>query len=74
MTRTRVQKEAQLLLFTSANVRCLISNLTSLGACLHVPDAKTLPPAFALTMDNARTIRLCEVVWRKFDSLGITFV
>jgi hypothetical protein len=71
--RTRVEKSAQIILSREPVILCVVTNLTNLGACLRLDSAGNIPTAFGLSLDNRRTIRSCEVVWRVNDHLGVTF-
>ena len=71
--RTRIHKDAQIILRQPPIIQCDVTNLTNLGACLYVARSDDVPANFGLSLDNARTIRWCEVVWRRHDSVGVTF-
>jgi hypothetical protein len=35
--------------------------------------AKVVPLDFALSFDNFRTVRMCRLIWRQGDFLGVAF-
>jgi PilZ domain len=72
--RTRVLRCAMIILSHQPQVlRCTVENITSMGACLKLANGCGLPPTFDLTFDYGRTRRLCRVVWRRDDLLGVRF-
>ncbi len=72
--RTRVLRNAKILVpFLSPVVHCTVQNITGGGACLTVANTYGLPDTFDLTFEHGRTRRLCRVVWRTADRLGVTF-
>ena len=52
---------------------CAVRDITSLGARLESSDVPVLPTDFALTFDNARTLRRCRLIWRIANEAGVTF-
>lgn len=72
--RTRVLKGVMIIFSQRAlTVNCVVRNLTNLGACLHVARTTSIPAAFELTFDDGRSSRMCRVIWRRGDRLGVTF-
>jgi hypothetical protein len=52
--------------------RCVVRDVTSLGARLEFPDAPVLPTDFNLTFD-AKTLRRCCLKWRIANEVGVSF-
>jgi hypothetical protein len=46
---------------------------TNVGAGIRAQDLKILPLSFALSFDNFRTVRMCRLIWRQGDFLGVAF-
>lgn len=73
--RTRVLRNAKIILdHRTSIISCTVKNLSSLGACLSVASTYRLPDTFELTFEHGRSRRLCRVIWRTNDKLGIAFV
>jgi hypothetical protein len=72
--RTKILKGA--LLFFSGNTgvhACTVCDVTNLGAGIRGQGLKVLPLDFALSFDNFRTVRMCQLIWRQGDFLGVAF-
>lgn len=55
--------------------QCVVDDMSATGAKITVADSGTLPARLRLAMSrDARTGRVCEVVWRRGKSLGVKFV
>jgi hypothetical protein len=54
---------------------CRVEDLTSQGACVVVTADLVcdLPDSFELTFDEGRTLRVCRIVWRKRNRIGIAW-
>ena len=54
---------------------CLVQDISSAGAKLTLEDAAALPGTIRLAFArDARTGRLCQVVWRRGASVGVKFI
>lgn len=54
---------------------CLVQDISSAGAKLTLQDAAALPATIRLAFArDARTGRLCQVVWRRGASVGVKFI
>jgi PilZ domain-containing protein len=54
---------------------CLVQNISSAGARIALEDAATLPATVRLAFSrDARTGRVCRVVWRRGSSVGVKFI
>jgi PilZ domain-containing protein len=55
--------------------QCMVDDLSATGAGITVGDLGFLPDKLRLAMSrDARTGRLCEVIWRQGKSAGVKFV
>jgi hypothetical protein len=50
-----------------------VLNITSAGACLTMANTSGMPQTFELTFEHGRTRRVCRVIWRTADKMGIAF-
>jgi len=57
----------------SSVIRCTVQNITSAGACLKLANTFGVPDTFDLTFEHGSTRRVCKVVWRASDRLGVMF-
>jgi hypothetical protein len=72
--RTNIQRGALLFFSEKGGVEsCTVRDVTNAGAGIRAPNLKMLPLEFALSFDNFRTVRMCRLVWRHSDFLGVTF-
>ena len=72
--RSRVLKDAKLILGTSSVLDCLVHNLTNRGATIEIAYAADLPENLSMTFDGGRTIRQCRLAWRKCGQIGVQFL
>lgn len=71
--RTRVQRSVQILIPGRTNpIQSTVRNLTSRGVGLSVYTA-ILPLTFHLSFDLFRTTRLCRLIWRRHEKVGVVF-
>ena len=55
--------------------RCVVQDMSTTGARITVDDPNALPDGLRLAFArDARTGRICIVVWRRGKSLGVKFV
>jgi hypothetical protein len=72
--RTKIVKSALLFFNERTGVQsCTVRDVTNLGAGLRARDLKIVPLDFALSFDNFRTVRMCRLIWRQSDFLGLAF-
>ena len=73
--RTKISKGALLFFSEKTGVHsCTVRDVTNLGAGVRTQDdLKIVPLDFALSFDNFRTIRMCRLIWRDGDFLGVAF-
>jgi hypothetical protein len=73
--RTKISKAASLFFSEKTGVHsCIVRDITNLGAGIRTEqDLKIVPLDFALSFDNFRTVRMCRLIWRQGDFLGVAF-
>jgi hypothetical protein len=70
--RMKILKGAQIYWLTGTPVKCLVRNLSEMGAKIEVHSP--VPENFDLVFDGDQTRHPCRVVWRKEILLGVQFV
>jgi hypothetical protein len=72
--RTTINRDV-LMFFTGQDrvQRCCVRDVTNLGACIRLNGLSIVPSEFGISFDSFRTMRLCRMVWRQGDSLGVAF-
>ena len=71
--RSRVLKNAKLVLEASSIIDCVVRNLTNVGARIQIPKTTNLPETLNLTFDGGRSLRPCRIVWRTLNETGVEF-
>ena len=72
--RTKIVKGALIFFNEKIGVHpCTVRDVTNLGAGIRAEELKVVPLDFALSFDNFRTIRMCHLIWRQSDFLGVAF-
>jgi hypothetical protein len=72
--RTKIHRDAKLFFNEKSGVhRCKVRDVTNVGAGIAAQDLKIVPLDFLLSFDNFRTARMCRLIWRDGDLLGIAF-
>ena len=71
--RSRVLKSAKLVFGASSMIDCVVRNLTTAGAHVHIADPAELSESVTMTFDGGRTLRACRIVWRKPNEVGLEF-
>jgi hypothetical protein len=74
LSRSRILKGAKLVLGKTSMLDCIVRNVTTTGARIEISSATRLPEAVGLTFDGGRTVRACQVVWRRVTSTGLKFI
>ncbi len=54
-------------------VPCVILDVSNSGARLDVPATARIPQRFKLMIDSDGSERICDVVWRRDNSIGVKF-
>ena len=70
--RKRVLK-AGTIEFGGGGIDCTVRNLSDTGAALSVESPVGIPTEFKLVVVSDQVSRMCHVVWRKENKIGITF-
>jgi hypothetical protein len=52
---------------------CTVRDVTNLGAGIRAQNLQIIPLNFALSFDNFRTVRMCRLIWRQAEFLGVSF-
>jgi hypothetical protein len=52
---------------------CCVRDVTNLGAAIRLNGLSIIPSEFSISFDNFRTKRLCHLIWRDGDNVGVTF-
>jgi hypothetical protein len=74
LKRTCVSRNAKIIVpRRSPVIFCTVENITGGGACLKLASTFGVPEIFDLTFEHGRTRRLCRVVWRTNNKLGVAF-
>ena len=72
--RTKIAKSALLFFGEKTGVHsCTVRDVTNRGAGIRAHDLKVVPVNFALSFDNFRTVRMCRLIWRQGEFLGLAF-
>jgi hypothetical protein len=68
--RTTINRDV--LMFFNGNVHpCCVRNVTNHGAGLRLNGLNIVPSDFGISFDGFRTMRLCQMIWRDGDFLGV---
>ena len=54
-------------------VNCTVVNISTLGACLSLPESPSVPDQFDISLDRCKSYRACRVAWRQGDRVGVAF-
>ena len=71
--RSRVLKDAKLVVGNSSVIDCVVRNVTNAGARVQIANTIELPEAFGLTFDGGYTVRPCRIAWRTLTETGLEF-
>jgi methyl-accepting chemotaxis protein len=71
--RSRIFKNAKLIIGKSSAIDCVVRNLTNVGARVVVSNTTDLPERLEMTFDSGQTIRPCRIVWRTQNETGMEF-
>ena len=71
--RRKVLKAAKIVMDNWTNIDCQIRDVSETGAKIICDSALNTPDEFRLVQLTENTIRGAKVIWRKPQSLGITF-
>ena len=72
--RTKITKGALLFFDQKIGISsCKVRDITNVGAGIRVQSLNVFPLTFELSFDNFRTVRMCQLIWRHREFLGVTF-
>ena len=75
--RTKIAKSAFLFLSGQSGQTgvhpCAVTDITKVGACIHMRGLPVLPLNFELSFDKFRTSRKCLLIWRDRYCAGVAF-
>jgi hypothetical protein len=54
-------------------VSCVVRDVSTHGACLHLQSTASLPDEFDLSFDTGHGTRKCRVAWRSLTNIGVAF-
>jgi hypothetical protein len=70
--RMRALKSARIVFNNRrSTMDCTVRNFSDIGCCLQVGDTFGVPDKFELEVGGVK--RICEVVWRKDNRIGVHF-
>jgi hypothetical protein len=72
--RTRMRKKAAIRTRTDSLMHCTVLNLSREGACLQIASTLGIIGDVRFSFDNFHSMRVCHIVWRGADRLGVVFV
>jgi len=52
---------------------CTLRDVSSRGACVQVHQAYDIPETFELVLDGPSIKKVCRIVWRNKDKIGVEF-
>jgi len=74
LSRSRILKGAKLVIGSTSTIDCIVRNASDTGARIEIANTTHLPEVVGLTFDGGRTLRECQVVWRRITETGLKFV
>ena len=74
LSRSRILKDAKLVVGSASTLDCVVRNITNTGARIEIANTMQLPEVVGLTFDGGRTLQECQVVWRRVTETGLKFV
>ena len=74
VARTTINRDV-LMFFTGQDRvhACCVRDVTNHGAGLRLNGLNIVPSEFGISFDNFRTMRLCRLIWRDSDFVGVAF-
>jgi hypothetical protein len=72
--RTTINRDVLMFFMGQDRVHaCCVRNVTNQGAGIRLIGLNILPSEFGISFDNFRTMRLCRLIWRDGDFVGVAF-
>ena len=72
--RLRTIKGGSILFGVAPAIECIIRNMSPTGAMLAVDSLADIPDEFTLLIKPELTKRICQVIWRRSDRMGVRFM
>jgi len=74
VSRTTINRDV-LMFFTGQDCvhECCVRDVTNHGAGLRLNSVNIVPSEFGISFDRFHTMRLCRLIWRDGDFLGVAF-
>jgi hypothetical protein len=73
--RTAISKAVRLFFSEQRDVATgVVVDITNVGARIRLNGPHLRPAKFELSFDKFRTVRICRLIWRRDDLVGIAFV
>lgn len=71
--RMETRKAGRIVLGSGLGLRCMIRNVSRVGACLQVASHFGIPQDIMLEIEGEQSKRPCRIVWRSNNQLGVIF-
>jgi hypothetical protein len=71
--RQRTFKGGSISFEIASGIKCVVRNLSDMGACLELKRPAEMPDNFTLTIKPEYLKRSCLVVWRDAHRIGVRF-
>jgi len=72
--RTWMRKKAAIRTRGGSLMHCTVMDLSREGACLQIASTLGVAGDLEFSFDNFHSHRMCKVVWRKANRLGVEFI
>jgi len=69
-----MRKKAIVRTRNGSTMHCTVMDLSREGACLQIASTLGVADQVELSFDNFHSRRICQVMWRKSNRLGVSFV
>lgn len=72
--RQRVLKSGKIeFVGSGGQIACAVRNISKTGAAVDIGGYVIIPRSLTLTLEADRLARLCKVIWRKENRIGVAF-
>jgi hypothetical protein len=72
--RTTINRDVSMFFMGQDRIHpCCVRDVTNLGACIRLNGLSVVPSEFGISFDGFHTMRLCRLIWRAGDFLGVAF-
>lgn len=72
--RTWMRKKAAIRTRGGSLMHCTVMDLSREGACLQIASTIGVAGDLEFSFDNFHSYRMCRVIWRKVNRLGVEFI